>query len=116
MNSDIELLEEVKQVLDSVQYIRKPQPIEIAFGLAMKNEEYVRSYKNYWNCELLRILAVREGEFEKAANLRDKARQIIDAATKKLLLKQFAHEGPFYFYEERVFYYNLDSRVRALLK
>lgn len=113
--TDLELLEEIKLLLDTFQYVHKPQPIEIAFGLVVNDPEYRSSYIEYYNLNLKKFHATREGKFENAAKYRDEARKEIDKATCRLLKKRFNSTGPFYLFEGRVLYYDLDSRVSNLL-
>ncbi len=114
-NTDLELLEEIKIVLESFKYIHPPQPIEIAFGLVVKDDAYVESFRKYWNLLLQKFHATQQGKFEEAAKFRDSARREIETAMSQLLQKLFTHQGPFYQYQGRVFYHKLDSRVEGLL-
>ena len=114
-SADLDFLAEIKTVLDSFKYVHQPQPIEIAFGLVVKDEDYVESFRKYWNLLFEKLHATREGKFEEAAKLRDAARREIESAMSILLQNLFTHQGPFYHYQGRVFYHKLDSRVEGLL-
>lgn len=73
VNTDLELLEEMKELLDFFKYVYQPQPIEIAFGLVVKDKEYVQRFRNYWNLLTQKFQTTQEGRFEDAAKLRDEA-------------------------------------------